>query len=268
MSARRRRPSTRRAPGRRDAIDRGAAPQLVDARAPRSSSVVLLRRSPRLIQPTYGPTGIQGLAISVLPLALAAVAQAIVVISGGIDLSIGSMMALTSVVAAAYMQDQSDQFADRRRDRRAAARLAARGGQRRPDRGHARSRHRRHPGDVLRLGRLRAARPEDAGRRLGAVAQGPGPWAAWQRVDPQGRRRPDRHRRASIWIPVSTLAARPVACTRSAAIRWPRSAAACRSAGRRSSRTCSAGCSPRSAAWPSPRAPGVGHAGSRAVHAA
>ena len=34
---------------------------------------------------------------SVLPLALAAVAQAIVVIAGGIDLSIGSMMALTSV---------------------------------------------------------------------------------------------------------------------------------------------------------------------------
>ena len=54
----------------------------------------------KLIQPSYGVTGVQGLAISVLPLALAAVAQAVVVISGGIDLSIGSMMALTSVVAA------------------------------------------------------------------------------------------------------------------------------------------------------------------------
>jgi ribose transport system permease protein len=64
----------------------------------------------RFIQPTYGPTGIQGLANSVLPLALAAVAQAIVVIVGGIDLSIGSMMALTSVVAAANMKDQSDEF--------------------------------------------------------------------------------------------------------------------------------------------------------------
>ena len=64
----------------------------------------------RFIQPTYGPTGIQGLANSVLPLALAAVAQAIVVIVGGIDLSIGSMMALTSVVAAANMKDQSDAF--------------------------------------------------------------------------------------------------------------------------------------------------------------
>ena len=57
------------------------------------------------------PTGIQGLAIAVLPLALAAVAQAIVVISGGIDLSIGSMMALTSVIAAVLMKGQSEEFA-------------------------------------------------------------------------------------------------------------------------------------------------------------
>ena len=42
-----------------------------------------------------------------MPLAFAAVAQAIVVISGGIDLSIGSMMALTSVTAAVLMKDQA-----------------------------------------------------------------------------------------------------------------------------------------------------------------
>jgi ribose transport system permease protein len=64
----------------------------------------------KLIQPTYGTYEVQGLGTSVLPLALAAVAQAIVVIAGGIDLSIGSMMALTSVVAATQMQDQSEQF--------------------------------------------------------------------------------------------------------------------------------------------------------------
>jgi ribose transport system permease protein len=63
------------------------------------------------IQPRYGPIPIQGLATSVLPLTLAAVAQAIIVISGGIDLSIGSMMALTSVVSATLMEGQSDQFA-------------------------------------------------------------------------------------------------------------------------------------------------------------
>ena len=42
---------------------------------------------------------------------MAAVAQAIVVISGGIDLSVGSMMALTSVTAAVLMKDQSEEFA-------------------------------------------------------------------------------------------------------------------------------------------------------------
>jgi ribose transport system permease protein len=65
----------------------------------------------KLIQPTYGVSGIQGLAISVLPLALAAVAQAMVVIAGGIDLSIGAMMALTNVVAASQMRGQSEEAA-------------------------------------------------------------------------------------------------------------------------------------------------------------
>ncbi len=64
----------------------------------------------KLIQPNYGSAAVQGLGISVLPLAFAAVAQAVVVIAGGIDLSIGSMMALTSVVAATLMQGQSDTF--------------------------------------------------------------------------------------------------------------------------------------------------------------
>ena len=64
----------------------------------------------KLIQPSYGVAGIQGLGISVLPLGFAAIAQAVVVISGGIDLSIGSMMALTSVVAATLMQGQSETF--------------------------------------------------------------------------------------------------------------------------------------------------------------
>jgi ribose transport system permease protein len=64
----------------------------------------------KVIQPRYGPIPVQGLATSVLPLALAAVAQAVVVIGGGIDLSIGSMMALTSVVAATAMDGRSDEF--------------------------------------------------------------------------------------------------------------------------------------------------------------
>jgi ribose transport system permease protein len=64
----------------------------------------------KAIQPRYGPVPIQGLATSVMPLMLAAVAQAIVVIGGGIDLSIGSMMALTSVVSATLMKDQGEAY--------------------------------------------------------------------------------------------------------------------------------------------------------------
>ena len=74
------------------------------------SFLILLLIFTRLIQPTYGVTGVQGLAISVLPLALAAVGQAIVVISGGIDLSIGAMMALTSVLSASLMKGQPEEF--------------------------------------------------------------------------------------------------------------------------------------------------------------
>jgi len=65
----------------------------------------------KAINPSYGATGVQNLGISVLPLAFAAVGQAIVVISGGIDLSIGSMMALTSCVSAVLMKDQPGEVA-------------------------------------------------------------------------------------------------------------------------------------------------------------
>ena len=61
-----------------------------------------------IIQPSYGASELRALAIGAMPLAMAAVAQAIVVISGGIDLSIGSMMALTSVTAAALMKNQPE----------------------------------------------------------------------------------------------------------------------------------------------------------------
>jgi ribose transport system permease protein len=65
----------------------------------------------KLIQPSYGAAGIQGLANSMLPLAMAAVAQSIIIIAGGIDLSIASMMALTNVVAASQMRGQSEEYA-------------------------------------------------------------------------------------------------------------------------------------------------------------
>ncbi len=64
----------------------------------------------KLVAPGYGATELTSLAIGSLPIAFAAVAQAIVVISGGIDLSIGAMMALTSVVAATQMKGASPEF--------------------------------------------------------------------------------------------------------------------------------------------------------------
>lgn len=73
--------------------------------------LVVLLLVTRSLAPNYGAAQIESLSISALPIALAAVAQAIVVISGGIDLSIGSMMALTSVTAAVMMEGQTDQYA-------------------------------------------------------------------------------------------------------------------------------------------------------------
>jgi ribose transport system permease protein len=51
----------------------------------------------------WGTFDVQSLAIDTLPLAFAAMGQAIVIISGGIDLSIGAMMSLVNVLAAKYM---------------------------------------------------------------------------------------------------------------------------------------------------------------------
>jgi ribose transport system permease protein len=67
--------------------------------------LVLLLVFTKFVNPNYDLRSLASTATSVLPLALAAVAQAIVVIAGGIDLSIASQMALTSCVAATMMKD-------------------------------------------------------------------------------------------------------------------------------------------------------------------
>jgi ribose transport system permease protein len=72
--------------------------------------LVVLLAFTKLINPDYGIPGLQSLAIAVLPLGLATVGQAIVIISGGIDLSVSAMMALCGVVAASLMKDQSAEF--------------------------------------------------------------------------------------------------------------------------------------------------------------
>jgi ribose transport system permease protein len=63
------------------------------------------------IHPTYGPFEVETLVVGALPLAFAAVAQACVVVGGGIDLSIGAMMAVANVLAARYMQSHDFQTA-------------------------------------------------------------------------------------------------------------------------------------------------------------
>lgn len=57
----------------------------------------------RLIQPAYGAGDFGSLVRAVLPYAFAVAAQAVVVIAGGIDLSVAATMALTSVSAAVLM---------------------------------------------------------------------------------------------------------------------------------------------------------------------
>jgi ribose transport system permease protein len=61
------------------------------------------------IHPDYGPYEVRSLVVGALPLALCAVAQTCVVLGGGIDLSIGAMMAVANVLAAHYMQGRDFQ---------------------------------------------------------------------------------------------------------------------------------------------------------------
>jgi ribose transport system ATP-binding protein len=57
------------------------------------------------IHPTFDSFDAQSVAMAAFPLACAAAAQAVVVISGGIDLSIGSVMAVANVLAASTMRN-------------------------------------------------------------------------------------------------------------------------------------------------------------------
>ena len=65
----------------------------------------------RMIQPSYGAGDFGSLVRAVLPYAFAVAAQTVVVIAGGIDLSVAAMMALTSVTAASMMAGASEEYA-------------------------------------------------------------------------------------------------------------------------------------------------------------
>lgn len=72
---------------------------------------VLLAVTTKLIQPDYGAGDFGSLMRAVLPYAFAVAAQTVVVIAGGIDLSVAAMMAVTSVTAAAMMNGASESHA-------------------------------------------------------------------------------------------------------------------------------------------------------------
>ncbi|MCC7321736.1 MAG: ABC transporter permease [Rubellimicrobium sp.] len=57
----------------------------------------------KVIQPGFGLSGLESLSRAVLPFAFATAAMAIVVIAGGIDLSVASMMAVAGVTSASLM---------------------------------------------------------------------------------------------------------------------------------------------------------------------
>jgi ribose transport system permease protein len=59
------------------------------------------------IHPQFSDFDLQSLAMGALPLAFAAAAQTAVVISGGLDLSLGSVMAVANVLAASTMEKAS-----------------------------------------------------------------------------------------------------------------------------------------------------------------
>lgn len=63
----------------------------------------LLLVATKVIQPNFGQSGLESLSRAALPFAFATAAQVIVVVAGGIDLSIASMMAVASVTAAVMM---------------------------------------------------------------------------------------------------------------------------------------------------------------------
>lgn len=66
--------------------------------------LIVLMILTKIIQPSFGATGLESLARAAMPFAFATAAMAIVVIVGGIDLSIASMMAVCGVTAAVLME--------------------------------------------------------------------------------------------------------------------------------------------------------------------
>ena len=70
--------------------------------------LVLLLIVTKAIQPDFGISGLDSVSRAALPFALATLGMSIVIIAGGIDLSIASIMAVASVTGAVLMQKTGD----------------------------------------------------------------------------------------------------------------------------------------------------------------
>src|SRR5688572_311712 len=56
--------------------------------------------------PVFGEFQVTSISKNSLPLVYLAIGQAIIVIAGGVDLSIGALLLLSNVIAARFMEDQ------------------------------------------------------------------------------------------------------------------------------------------------------------------
>jgi ribose transport system permease protein len=87
---------------------RGVNPQRIATRHGWTIGVAILFAVLLIVEanaaPAFSSFDFQSLVIAALPLAFAAMAQAVIVISGGIDLSLGAQMALTNCIAAKLME--------------------------------------------------------------------------------------------------------------------------------------------------------------------
>ncbi len=66
--------------------------------------LIVLLAITKAIQPSFGAAGLESIARAALPFAFATAGMAVVVIVGGIDLSVASMMAVCAVTAAVLME--------------------------------------------------------------------------------------------------------------------------------------------------------------------
>lgn len=66
--------------------------------------LAVLLAATKMIQPSFGVSGLESIARAALPFAFATAGMAVVVIVGGIDLSVASMMAVCAVSAAVLME--------------------------------------------------------------------------------------------------------------------------------------------------------------------